>query len=50
MASKQLLAIWDDKTLLEHTMERFIPWNKARLTVVTTAPLVEHLRETLGGV
>lgn len=46
---KQLLALWDDKTLLEHTIERFsnfVP--EANIWVVTTAALVEPSKKVLG--
>lgn len=46
---KQLLALWDDKTLLEHTVERFARHNAVEnVWVVTTEALVEPSREVLG--
>jgi len=45
---KQLLALWDDKTLLEHTLRRFegyvLPQNR---WIVTTKALVEASRSVL---
>lgn len=45
---KQLLKIWDDRTLLEHTVDRFQPWPDAKVWVVTTEALVESSRGALG--
>lgn len=47
---KQLLALWDEKTLLQHTIDRFAPLVKhARVWIVTTESLVEFSRNALGG-
>ncbi|MBI3544161.1 MAG: NTP transferase domain-containing protein [Deltaproteobacteria bacterium] len=46
---KQLLALWDDKTLIEHTVERFakhLP--QKNIWIVTTEALVAPTREVLG--
>ena len=46
---KQLLALWDDKTLLEHTIERFsnfVP--EENIWIVTTAGLVDASKKVLG--
>lgn len=46
---KQLLALWDDKTLIEHTVERFakhLP--NQNIWIVTTEALVEPTRQVLG--
>ena len=45
---KQLLKIWDERTLLEHTVDRFQPWPQAKVWVVTTEALVEPSRGALG--
>lgn len=44
---KQLLAIWDNKSLLTHTLERFDRWPNAKRTIVTTRALVEASKEVL---
>jgi mannose-1-phosphate guanylyltransferase len=47
---KQLLALWDDKTLLEHTVSRFsslVP--EENIWIVTTQSLVEPSKKVLGG-
>lgn len=47
---KQLLALWDDKTLIEHTIARFettVPLKN--IWIVTTEVLAEPTREVLGG-
>lgn len=45
---KQLLALWDEKTLLEHTLERFLGVvDASRIWVVTTAALVEPSKQVL---
>jgi mannose-1-phosphate guanylyltransferase len=46
---KQLLALWDDKTLIEHTISRFenkVPLN--RIWILTTKDLVESTKKILG--
>jgi mannose-1-phosphate guanylyltransferase len=46
---KQLLALWDDKTLIEHTVRRFadrVPLDQ--IWIVTTEALVAPTREVLG--
>ncbi len=47
---KQLLAIWDDKCLLTHTLERFDGWPEAHRIVVTTKALVDASKEVLAEV
>lgn len=46
---KQLLALWDEKTLLQHTIDRFAPLvSHSRVWIVTTESLVEASRQALG--
>jgi mannose-1-phosphate guanylyltransferase len=46
---KQLLKIWDERTLLEHTIDRFQSWGfKATRWIVTTRALVEQSKAALG--
>lgn len=48
---KQLLALWDEKTLLQHTIDRFAPLvSHSRVWIVTTESLVESSRKALGAV
>src|SRR3989344_1602693 len=46
---KQLLALWDEKTLLQHTIDRFASLvSRSRVWIVTTESLVESSRKALG--
>ncbi len=46
---KQLLGLWDSKSLLEHTIDRFSPLvGNERIWIVTTAALIPASREVLG--